>query len=199
MEDVVKKYGLFNSGGPFCTRELKLAPMIKYIRSIGWAPGTYITAIGIRSDEADRMDEHHEEKLYWYPLIGMKVTKEEVRRWWKKQPFDLELPEHLGNCVWCWKKSNRKLFTLARNEPWVFEVPAILEDKYRYNFKGSSIRREYFFRGYMTTEDIFELSKRPLEEFKEEFLDKTGGCTESCDAFAGGTYNETEQLTLDIA
>lgn len=30
--------------------------------------------------------------------------KEDVLNWWKQQPFDLQIPEHLGNCVFCIKR-----------------------------------------------------------------------------------------------
>ena len=39
-----------------------------------------------------------------YPLIDWDIEKEDILSWWEDQPFDLEIPEHLGNCVWCWKK-----------------------------------------------------------------------------------------------
>ena len=55
FEEMCKKHGLPNSQFPHCTRELKLYPMWNYLKSIGWKPGSYQTAICIRADEFDRI------------------------------------------------------------------------------------------------------------------------------------------------
>lgn len=43
--------------------------------------------------------------------------KQDVLNFWKKQPFDLGIPEHLGNCVFCPKKGLNKIALAARDEP----------------------------------------------------------------------------------
>lgn len=189
FENMVKKYGLPNNSFPHCTRELKINPMTSYMRSIGWRSGQYITAIGIRADEADRMDERFEEKLYWYPLIGLEVTKKFVRDWWSVQAFDLEVPEHLGNCTWCWKKSLRKHLTLAKNHPEVFEVPRFLERSYANAGTGGERK---MFRAQRTTDDFIEMAKMPFSEFEDKEdpqldLDLSNGCSESCEVFGAVT------------
>jgi hypothetical protein len=179
FEAMVQKYGLPNNSFPHCTRELKINPMTSYIRSIDWKKGQYTTAIGIRSDEMDRVDANFEEKLYWYPLISLGITKEAVKEWWKAQPFDLEVPEHLGNCTWCWKKSLRKHLTLAKDHPEVFEVPRYLEEKYKDAGAGSGNRK--LFRKHMTTDDFMRLSSESFEKFEE--IDLSNGCSESCEVY----------------
>ena len=185
FEEMVKKYGLPNNSFPHCTRELKINPMTSYMRSIGWKKGQYVTAIGIRSDEMDRVDENFEQKLYWYPLIGLKVTKKFVKDWWSIQGFDLEVPEHLGNCTWCWKKTLRKHLTIAKNHPKFFDVPRYLE---RYKDAGAGKGERRMFRKNMTVDEIFELSQKPFEEFLDKDpqldLDLSNGCSESCEVFA---------------
>ena len=54
---------------------------------------------------------------YDFPLYDAKVTLQDVRDFWKKQPFDLELVDdpnpkmgtYQGNCDFCFLKSQAKL------------------------------------------------------------------------------------------
>lgn len=43
--------------------------------------------------------------------------KQDILDYWKLQPFDLEIDEHLGNCVFCIKKSVNKIALALRDEP----------------------------------------------------------------------------------
>jgi hypothetical protein len=45
------------------------------------------------------------------------LEKEDILNWWSEQVFDLDIPEWLGNCVFCPKKSNLKLAAAQRDEP----------------------------------------------------------------------------------
>lgn len=67
--EVIAKYGIPNTGYPHCTRELKLAPITSYLRSLGWDAGKYQSAVGIRADEADRMSEKAKREGVIYPLV----------------------------------------------------------------------------------------------------------------------------------
>lgn len=189
FEEAIKKYGIPNRSYPgTCTRELKLRPMDSYLRSIGWEAGSYDTAIGIRADEIDRMNESAAALRIIYPLVRLGVTKADVLAWWRKQPFDLQVPEHMGNCVWCWKKSLRKHLTLAVDQPSAFDFPARMERLYANAGAGTGERR--FFRENRTVADLFELAKQPFERFEEsrqlhlpltELDMPSGTCSESCD------------------
>ena len=38
--------------------------------------------------------------LTFLPLASIiKTTKQDILDWWSKQPFDLNLEEHYGNCI----------------------------------------------------------------------------------------------------
>ncbi len=103
-------------------------------------------------------------------------------------PFDLNLPEHLGNCVWCYKKSDRKLYTLARSMPEVFDVPIELESKYRST--GPQVGERVFFRG---NRDGLTLLRDAQASTLSDFVDPNEGasdCDESCEVFGA------EQLDL---
>lgn len=43
--------------------------------------------------------------------------KRGVKRWWQKQSFDLEIPEWLGNCMFCIKKGENRVALAAMDEP----------------------------------------------------------------------------------
>lgn len=188
IEQVVKKYGIFNKVFPYCTRELKLNPMKSFIRDhLGWKNSEFVTALGIRSDEMDRVNPNYEKLRLWYPLLAEGITKKDIQKFWKEQPFNLEIPEHLGNCVWCYKKSDRKLLTIAKDSPEWFLVPEYLEKTYPDS--GPPQRtRQVFFRHNRKVEDIMELSKQPFNEFVD--IDFTDGCAESCEVFS-------DQLSFD--
>jgi len=190
FEEVIKEYGIPNAAYPHCTRELKTNAMTSYIKSIGWK--TWTTAIGIRADEADRINPKFRELNFWYPLVGLDTTKQDVKRWWLSQPFDLELQEHQGNCAWCWKKSLRKHLTLINETPEIYDFPRRMELEHGLSGHNIDGNPRVFFRQNMSTDDLFGLAFQPFKPFKEgdEWkqeklfdMDATGGCTDSCEAF----------------
>jgi hypothetical protein len=195
FEDVVRKHGLPNTQFPHCTRETKLNPIKSYLRSIGWGPRTYHTAIGIRADEMDRMSPVSIAQGAIYPLIELGITKGDVLEWEQKQPVRLGIPEHYGNCIWCWKKSFRKLGTVAREMPEAFKFPEMLEKTYK--DAGAGIGDKRIFRGRRLTSDIFALANDPDFEpfvdgfpFKDDALDTGMSCGESCEIGVDGPKDD---------
>lgn len=189
FEAAIQKYGVPNKHYPHCTRELKQRPMFSFIRSLGWKPGTFSIAIGIRHDEIDRAAVNASDDGIIYPLIYWKISKEKVLAWWREQPFSLYLPEHLGNCDFCWKKSLRKHLTLARDYRGVFTFPAEMEDRYPHAGPGDHDGPRHFFRGNRSALDILTLADQPFEPFVDAnqvfdpALDVGDGCEESCEVF----------------
>ena len=161
FEAAVAKHGVFGPDYPNCTGRLKSEPLHAYLRDhLGWRKGTYKTAIGIRADEFDRMSASAKKERLVYPLVSAGWTRQmvdaEVDRW----PFGLNIPEHYGNCVWCWKKSKRKLLTLAQDDPAIFDFPARMEAEHG-QFKADNAKgRRTFFRGEMSAEEIVEEGQR---------------------------------------
>jgi len=115
-----RKY-LPNAVARFCTAELKIRPMKKYLLSIGWKNWT--AAVGIRADEAHRAKTDSKDRWsYWYPLVNAGVTKRDIYQFWKSQPFDLQLENvngstPLGNCDMCFLKSEKILAHIAKTMP----------------------------------------------------------------------------------
>ena len=162
FEEVIKKYGIPNLNFLHCTRELKLNPMRSYKQSLGF--GRYHPmAIGIRADEIDRMSPRAKEEGLLYPLIKANMTKPEILHWWADKPFNLDLDEHYGNCITCHKKSNRKLLTIAKQQPHRFDWADRMEALYADSGAGDGAR--VFFRGERNSKDIIATSKEPFNEF----------------------------------
>lgn len=153
FEAVIAKYGIPNANYPHCTRELKGNPIRAYAKSIGWGRGTFDTAIGIRTDEIDRMVATAREQRLIYPLTSrFPHTKPMVNEFWAHQPFRLPLAGYDGNCQTCWKKSRRKLITIMRKAPEKFEWSARIEAQY--GDAGAGVGTRVFYRGPRSTEDL---------------------------------------------
>jgi 3'-phosphoadenosine 5'-phosphosulfate sulfotransferase (PAPS reductase)/FAD synthetase len=100
----------------FCTEHLKLLPARRYLMSLGWTGWT--NCVGIRADEAQRAKPSTDKRVTrWFPLHDAGISKHDVLRFWIAQPFDLRVPEGLGNCDGCFLKSEATLAALARNYP----------------------------------------------------------------------------------
>lgn len=158
FEEVIKKYGLPNQKFIHCSRELKINPIHKYIKSLGF--NEYYTAIGIRSDEMQRINwENANKKKYIYPLaIDFRINKNYIRKFWDKQCFDLQLKDYEGNCDMCYKKSNRVLMTLILENPNMINWWNKMESKYGTD-EGYT-----FFRGNNSTLDLIDMAKRPFRK-----------------------------------
>lgn len=109
----------------FCTVEMKVRAIHRYLKSIGWTQ--WDSMIGIRADEQRRLAKignqdygKHEEKIA--PLGRAGVTKEIVGEFWQSMPFDLELPNiggvtYHGNCDLCYLKGASQILSLIAEKP----------------------------------------------------------------------------------
>ena len=62
FEEMCSVIGIPCSSAPFCSDQLKRKPIEAYLKDIGWK--NYYKAIGIQSDELDRMNENFKKKKY---------------------------------------------------------------------------------------------------------------------------------------
>ena len=116
-----KKY-LPNVVTRFCTTELKIRPMKRYLtQELGWK--SWSACVGIRADEAHRAKSDSKDRWeYWYPLVQAGVTKLDVNTFWREQSFDLRLDNAAGsapkgNCDFCFLKSEATLAAMAKQHP----------------------------------------------------------------------------------
>lgn len=120
-----KRQFLPNPVSRFCTVELKVRTIHRYLKAQGWTE--WDSMLGIRADEQRRLAKignqdygKHEEKIA--PLGSVGVTKGMVGDFWKAQDFDLELPNMNGvtmhgNCDLCYLKGGAQILSLIAEKP----------------------------------------------------------------------------------
>jgi 3'-phosphoadenosine 5'-phosphosulfate sulfotransferase (PAPS reductase)/FAD synthetase len=104
----------------YCTMELKIMTLKRYLKSIGVTD--YTSFNGIRYDEPRRWQKVKDSDIdVELPLVSWKITKADVLNWWKGQEFDLMVNEPYGNCDCCFLKGKGKLATIAKEKPELFD------------------------------------------------------------------------------
>jgi hypothetical protein len=179
FERMIEKYGVPNKSYPHCNRELKLNPMKSFIRSIGWEDVP--VAVGIRADEPKRLRKAAESEGIVYPFAHWwPQDKQDVISWWEEQPFNLGIQEREGNCKWCRKKTLTKhAANIATNPEW-YDFPRRMEAIHGIT---NRLNKQVFFRGALSTDELFKaVSGADPRAIPSE--EESGGCTESCEAFA---------------
>jgi 3'-phosphoadenosine 5'-phosphosulfate sulfotransferase (PAPS reductase)/FAD synthetase len=115
-----KRQYLPNPVTRFCTAELKIRTIHKYLRSIGWDDHDENSDwIGIRADEPRRAAKIARERT---PLVTAGIGKTDVGNFWKAQSFDLGLPNfngvtYHGNCDLCFLKGESQTRSLIAEKP----------------------------------------------------------------------------------
>jgi len=116
-----KKQYLPNPVTRFCTSELKIRSMHKYLKSLGWKEHTENQDwIGIRADEPRRVAKIKDRSRV--PLAADGIGVKDVWEFWQSQPFDLQLPTingkamH-GNCDLCFLKPTAQILSLIQEKP----------------------------------------------------------------------------------
>ena len=108
----------------FCTIDLKIRPIGRYLLSLGMAEtkteAENMSMIGMRADEQRRAAKISDKSRI--PLVRAGVTKEHVGAFWKAQPFDLRLPNNNGvtmhgNCDLCFLKGGAQILSLIAEKP----------------------------------------------------------------------------------
>ena len=112
----------------FCTTETKIRRAKTFMHHLcGYAH--WLNVVGLRADEMRRVskmtDPARMARERWTnagPLAEAGVTRRDVAAWWRKQPFDLALPNRdgitpLGNCELCFLKSEATIRGIIRDHP----------------------------------------------------------------------------------
>jgi hypothetical protein len=190
FEEMISVLGIPSTNSPFCSFQLKKYAIESYAESIGWTG--YYKAIGIRIDEAKRVNENWEKELIKYFLIDPNPTwKRDVVIWWRKQDFDLQVDTDLGNCGGCWKKDMPRLLRIAKAKPQKLEWWQYVTEKYGFFMPREMVKLIppfNFYRGNLSPNDILQMAAKydsltfeQISMFSE--VEKETGCGESCEAF----------------
>jgi len=191
--DMCAKYSTPYIHGAFCTDRMKTTPFKKYADDT-FGRNNYTTILGIRVDEPKRL---RARDGFSYLADISDFEKQDVLDWWAKMPFDLQIPEHLGNCVFCIKKGINKIALAAKDEPQ-------LADKFIKMINSDDVRivetrkepSNTMYRQRMSLESIIDLyAEMPRDKLIKTLRSsyETGSCSESCEAFSGG-----EQVEMDL-
>lgn len=123
------KMYLPNAMTRFCTVELKIRPMFRWLRDTGQIGDGMDMMIGIRADEPRRVAKmrggRHSESASLsnaVPLADAGVSVQDVNAFWAAQPFNLELATYngrtlAGNCDLCFLKPAAQVQSLITEKP----------------------------------------------------------------------------------
>lgn len=189
FEEMCSVLGIPTTNAPFCSDQLKRKPIESYLKSIGWKTSSFYKAIGIRSDEIDRVNENFRKKKILYVLVSVNpTTKIEIMTWWSARNFDLDIDADDGNCDNCWKKDLLTLCRRARKDTKSFDWWRDTVNEHGQKAKRPSQKKlsppYNFYRGNLSADDIIEISKYPENQINKIAKTwKLDGCSESCEAY----------------
>lgn len=196
---LVKKYGNFTTGRPYCTARLKTLVYEDFCNKV-FGRNNYQTWIGIRADEPKRLPKkiddtssaHQKKKANLKYLAEISdFSKEDIVDWWSEQDFDLEIggDQHLGNCVFCVKKSAIKIALAQRDEPDKYKLwDGMVSDKENVRLMpADKFGVGHIYRQWATPDSIIKsfsdvtTSDLRMRVYKSKQDDSV--CSESCEVF----------------
>lgn len=178
---MLNKYGHPYVGGAFCTDRMKTVPFTKYCDA-WYGKGNYDRWLGIRIDEPNRLGNRGDGFHYLADISDFE--KQDIIEWWSQQPFDLGIQEHLGNCVFCIKKSLQKVALAAKDEPELAaEFWQMIQDEDKKEDKMMYRSNRSFGEVIALFEDVSRDALASRMHSMKQY--ETGSCSESCEAFSG--------------
>lgn len=158
----------------FCTEELKVATLENFMLANRYA--VWSNVIGLRADEMLRVfkqyDKNASGKVPWktlMPMVDAKVRRSDVMEFWAKQPFDLQLGPHEGNCDLCFLKGSRTLKRLIRDNP----ESAVWWDRIEQTVGKGSFSKERTYAGMV--HEVAASPLLPLEDGDDDEFDAECG------------------------
>lgn len=196
FEKGIKKYGIPNVANKWCNRDLKLVPLTKYSNDI-FGHNNWSVAIGIRTDEIDRISENYKTNNIFYPPFENKISKRERNYFWSKEPIKIKIKGYEGNCDACFEKSRRKILTIANEYPekliWWDEMEkkySLIEldgkDNYNQNVRNGGA---FFGRKNISITEILKDLNKPFQKSTDEYIyesdlfDGESECGSGCQIF----------------
>jgi len=140
---IEKKQYLPNPVARICTVNLKIRASAAFIMDQGF--DDWNNAIGLRYDEPRRVHRikgDRKAETVICPMYHAGHTLIDVESWWNDQPFRLEIPRWMGNCVGCYLKSRGRIEMVAEHEPEQLDWWANEEAK-----MGKTFRKDRSFKG----------------------------------------------------
>jgi 3'-phosphoadenosine 5'-phosphosulfate sulfotransferase (PAPS reductase)/FAD synthetase len=170
---ILKRKYLPNPVTRFCTSELKIRTIHKYVKSLGWKHNETMDWVGIRADEQRRAAKIDRDRT---PLVAAGITKEDVGHFWRNQSFDLGLPNMNGvtmhgNCDLCFLKGAKQTYSLIEEKPeralWWAKMETLVQTKERTFGDGDRFRKDR--PSYQQMHD-YAKSQKTLDMFDDETI-----------------------------
>lgn len=181
-KQIVAKYSLPNVSMPYCTREMKSRPFDKWVAD--HVNGPFNVWLGIRSDEPNRLKEREN---FRYLAELSDFEKQDILDWWSEQKFDLGIPEWLGNCCFCVKKSIKKVAVAAIDEPVKARQFATVITSPKVRVKNEKLDPLMYRGGYSFKRIREEFPKKTRSQLLTSMRNghemDSGSCSESCEIF----------------
>lgn len=209
FKDIMSKYGTpYYPSGAFCSDFMKANPCDLYLND-KYGKGNWKLWLGIRIDEPKRLKNTQQAQIELFEIEKKKggkgrslgymaeisdFEKQDVLDWWEGQPFNLEIQEPEGNCMFCIKKGINKVAYSARLNPDAASefIKAVNSKDVR--ITDRVIASDIMYRGGNSLASIIEKYK----EFSTDEIaatirsvggEDTGSCSESCEAFSPDSYD----------
>nr|PMK30642.1 hypothetical protein BCU03_09500 [Vibrio breoganii] len=125
--------------------------------------------------------------------------KQDVADFWSDMPFTLDIPEHLGNCIFCVKKNRKKIALAARDCPWAVPLWKYMVDQRRAD--DMERNRQYAFPGRNKSlqeviDEYAHVSTEDLRDWVYNNVDPNeSACATACDPFGSQLDIMEEQLS----
>tara|TARA_R110000851_G_scaffold312524_1_gene473095 strand:- start:131 stop:946 length:816 start_codon:yes stop_codon:yes gene_type:complete len=196
FEDGIKKLGIASKINAWCNRDMKQVPVKKFADSI-FGLNNYSIAVGMRADEIDRVGKAYRTNNTFYPLLDNGITTKERNKFWDKQPIKIGIPAYKGNCDLCYKKSNRKIMTVLKEDPFSSEWWNDMIKKYsKISIEGKPSYNAYaenggmnFYRQNISLDELIKMASKPFKMATDEYVyendlfDKEDECGSGCQIF----------------
>lgn len=187
FSSMCNKYGTPSVSGKWCTSRMKQEIHDMYCDDV-YGKDNYVTWIGIRADETKRLGGIGRTEYIRYLAEIDDAEKTDVLSFWSKMPFNLEIDEWLGNCVFCFKKSDLKLAAAQRDEPELYIKWLEMIDSAKERPGQDRESRHVMYRKKMTLQNVIaQFDGSTGDEIKSRIrgakMTETGSCSESCEVF----------------
>lgn len=145
---IAKKNYLPNPVTRFCTIELKIRVISKYMKAQGWDFDERSAWVGIRADEPRRIAKIGYDRC---PLAADGISAKDVGEFWASQSFDLKLPNikgktYHGNCDLCFLKGYHQTLSLIQEKPsraiWWAKMENLIKSSGQFKGDGARFRKD---------------------------------------------------------
>jgi hypothetical protein len=187
--EMTRKYGTPAVRTAWCTSRLKEEMHDKWCDA-EFGRGQYVTWIGVRADEPKRLGRVGASPAHRFLAEIDGADKADVLAFWAGMPFDLEIPEWLGNCVFCVKKSSLKLALAARDEPEMAAEWGAMLAAAPDRLKRHGLTSEHVYRGHRTLAQVCGMYEDATRDelagrVRSTKATAANSCSESCEVFMG--------------